>query len=33
MVKGEYMAWTVYIVMEYSIWFSMQKGKEWTYKK
>ena len=32
-VKGVYKTWTIYLVMEYSIWISMQKGKEWAYTK
>lgn len=32
-VTGEYKPWTIYIVMEYSISFSMQKGKEFALKK
>jgi hypothetical protein len=31
-VNGEYKTWIIYLVMEHSIEFSMQKGKEWAYK-
>jgi len=33
LVKGEYLAWTIYLVMEYIIWFSLQNGEEWAYTK
>lgn len=32
-VKAEYEGYTIYIVMEYMIWFSMQNDKELVYKK
>jgi hypothetical protein len=27
-VKGEYKPWTIYIVIEYNIWFSMQSVRK-----
>ena len=32
-VKAEYKTCTIYLVIEYSIWFSMQKGKGWLYEQ
>jgi hypothetical protein len=28
-VKAEYKTWIIYLVMEHSIWFSVQKVKKW----